>query len=589
MVQMLRKRAVDTPRRTALRQKDFGIWTPLSWAEYWERARAFGLGLESLGLPPGGHLAILSENRVEWVLAQFGAGAVGAVAVGVYPTSPSPEVAYVVGHAEAEIIVCEDQEQTDKVLEARAELPRLRKIVVIDPKGLRGYLDEMIITFAEVEALGRGRDSAEIEARVSDQCMSDVALMIYTSGSTGPPKGAMLTWANLRAQAAAVMERLSEGSHSTHLSYLPLCHIAEQIFTTVGPVYAGGVVNFGESLRTVQEDLREIAPTSFLGVPRIWEKMHSSIHIKMLEAGPLRRRIYERAMAACGPLAEKPRGEWTLRDRFAFGLSYLLVFRALQNFVGLRKAEIVMTGAAPAPPGVIRYFRTIGLPLIELYGQTEASGVVTAQTPETALLGAVGAPVLGAQCRISERGELLVRGPLVFAGYYKAAEKTEDTVRDGWLHTGDVVEPAEGGQYRIVDRLKDIMITAGGKNLSPTEIESAVKASPYVKECIVIGEKRKYVAALIQIDLETVGKWAEERRIAFTNFRNLVEQDAVRDLIDAEVARANAGLAQVAQIRRFTLLTKELDHDDDEVTATMKIRRSNIERKYKAEIEGLYT
>lgn len=588
LVQALRDRAARTPGRTALRQKDFGIWNPISWADYWARARAFGLGLEALGLPSGGHLAIISENRAEWVLAQLGAGAVGAVAVGVYPTSPWPEVAYVLEHSDAEIVVCEDQEQTDKVLEARAQLPRLRRIVVVDPKGMRNYRDDMIMTFAEVEKMGRARDPAAIEARVDAQSMTDVALMIYTSGSTGKPKGAMITWANMRAEAAAIVERLGEGPHSTHLSYLPLCHIAEQLFTTIGPIYAGGVVNFGESLRTVQEDLREVAPSAFLGVPRIWEKMHSAIHIKMMEAGPLRRRIYDAAIAACAPFAEKAPQTRSLRERLTFAFCYWIVFRALQNFVGLRRAEIVMTGAAPIQRGIITFFRTIGLPLVEVYGQTETTGAVTGQSVADAIPGAVGRPMAGAECRIGEFGELLVRGPMVFAGYYKAPDKTAEAIRDGWLHTGDVVERGDDGQYRIVDRLKDIMITAGGKNLSPTEIENAMKGSPFIKECIVIGERRKFVSALIQIDLETVGKWAERRRIAYTNFRSLAENPAVREMIEQEVAGANAGLAPVAQVRKFALLTKELDHDDDEVTATMKVRRSNIAAKYKDEIEQLY-
>ncbi len=588
LVQMLRRRAGETPHRVALRQKDFGIWNPISWGDYWERARAFALGLDVLGLPQGGHLAVLSENRAEWVLAQFGAGTVGAVTVGVYPTSPWPEVAYVLGHADAEIVVCEDQEQTDKVLEARADLPKLRKIVVVDTKGLRGYRDPMIVSFAEVEAMGRDRDPSGIERRVDAQKQSDIALMIYTSGSTGKPKGAMLSYRNLRAEAAAIIDRLGEGPHSTHLSYLPLCHIAEQLFTTIGPVYAGGTVNFGESLRTVQEDLREVAPTAFLGVPRIWEKLHSAIHIKMMETGPLRRRIYDRALAACAPFSAKPPQARSFGERITYQVCYWLAFRALQNFIGLRKADIALTGAAPVPRGIIDYFRTIGVPLVEVYGQTETTGVVTGQSVSDAVPGAVGTPALGAECRIGEHGELLVRGPMVFEGYYKAPEKTAETIRDGWLHTGDVVELGDDGQYRIVDRLKDIMITAGGKNLSPTEIENAMKASPYIKECIVIGERRRFVSALIQIDLETVGKWAEERRIAYTNFRNLSENTAVRELVEAEVAKANAGLAPVSNVRKFTLLTKELDHDDDEVTATMKIRRSNIASKYAEQIEALY-
>ncbi len=587
MVQMLRDHALRTPNATALRQKDFGIWNPNSWADYYGRARAFALGLREMGLTDGGHLGILSENRTEWVLAQFAAGIAGAVAVGVYPTSPAPEVSYVLGHADVEVVVCEDQEQTDKVLEALDSLPRLKHIVVIDMKGLRNYRRDIIVSFAEVEALGRDRDPAALERRVDAQTLDEVALMIYTSGSTGKPKGAMISWRNMRAEAAAMIERFGVGPHTTHLSYLPLCHVAEQMLTTMGPIYTGGVVNFGESIRTVQEDLRELAPTSFLGVPRIWEKLHSSIHIKMMEAGGLRRRLFEAGLKACEPFAEIPPEKRTLGQRLTFGVYYWLIFRALQNYIGLRKARVALTGAAPISRRIVLFFRTLGVPLLEVYGQTESTGMVTGQYPGQVAGGCVGPGIATAECKIGDMGELLIRGDVVFPGYYKNEEATKATIRDGWLHTGDVVEMVDG-QFRIVDRLKDIMITAGGKNLSPSEIENTVKGSPYIKECIVIGEARKYVSALIQIDLETVGKWAEEQGIAYTHFRSLTENPRVRELVQDEINKANGHLAQVAHVRKFHLLTKELDHDDDEVTATMKVRRSNIATKYATEIAGLY-
>ncbi|WP_029008735.1 AMP-dependent synthetase/ligase [Azospirillum halopraeferens] len=588
--QMLRERARRHPDRTALRQKDFGIWTPVSWGRYYERARRFGLGLKALGLSERGHVGILSENRQEWVFAQLGCGVVRAVAVGVYATSPANEVAYVLGHADAEFVVCEDQEQTDKVLEAADALPALRHIIVIDMKGLRHYADDRILSFDAVERLGAEHEARHpllADALLDAQRPEDIGLIVYTSGSTGKPKGAMLSYRNMRAEAPAIIERLGLDEHATHLSYLPLCHVAEQMLTTFTPLYLGSVVNFGESIRTVQEDLREVAPTLFLGVPRIWEKLHSAIHIKMAEAGGYRRRLFERALAACEPWAETAPAERPLPARAVFAFWYLLVFRALLNYTGLRRTTVCLTGAAPISPLIVRFFRTIGVPLIEVYGLTETAGMVTGQHLNARTPGSVGVPVVGAECRVGEHGELLVRGDTVFEGYYKNPEATARAIRDGWLHTGDVVR-MENGQIVIVDRLKDIMITAGGKNLSPSEIENALKASPYVKECIVIGEGRPFVAALIQIDPETVGKWAEEQGIPYTHFRSLAEHERVRDLIDREVAAANATLARVAGVRRFHLLTKELDHDDDEVTATMKVRRATIHAKYAAEIRALY-
>ncbi|MDO9199044.1 long-chain fatty acid--CoA ligase [Rhodoferax sp.] len=589
--QMLRERARTMPERIAIRQKDFGIWKPYDWASYYRRACRFGLGLRALGLPEGGHVGVISENRIEWVLAQMGAGLVGAVTVGVYPTSPTSEVAYVVGHADIEIMVCEDQEQTDKVLEALDQLPRLKKIVVMETKGLRSFAAEarrLIATFDEVENMGAvAGNPALIDEALARQTLDDVGLMIYTSGSTGKPKGAMISYRNIRGVVPGIVERLRLSAHTSHLSYLPLCHVAEQMLTTFVPLYTGSQVNFGESIRTVQEDLREVAPSMFLGVPRIWEKMHASISIKLQEAGGLRRWLFNKAFAACKPLAEKPRSAWTVGETLVYFACYWSIFRALQNFIGLRNAQVALTGAAPIPPDVVRFFRVLGVPLVEVYGLTESTGMVTGHPLDQVIVGTVGTPTLGVEWRIGEAGELQIRGDMVFAGYYKNPEATPTSIRDGWLHTGDVVRE-EGGQLKIVDRLKDIMITAGGKNLTPSEIENTMKGSPYIKECVIVAEGRKFVGALVMIDYETVGKWAEAQRIPFTHFRSLAEHPKVRELIEADIAQGNQRLAQVSQIRKFHLLTKELDHDDGEVTATMKVRRSSIYKTYAAEIEALY-
>ncbi|RKR28721.1 long-chain acyl-CoA synthetase [Acidovorax sp. 93] len=589
--QMLRERARTDAQRIAIRQKDFGIWKPFTWAQYHQRASHFGLGLRALGLPAGGHVGVISENRIEWVLAQMGAGLVGAVTVGVYPTSPTNEVAYVVGHADIEIMVCEDQEQTDKLLAALPELPRLKKIVVMETKGLRSFAPEVrqfITTFDEVERLGAASgQQAIIDDALARQRLDDVGLMIYTSGSTGKPKGAMISYRNIRGVVPGIVDRLELSRETTHLSYLPLCHVAEQMLTSFVPVYIGSQVNFGESIRTVQEDLREVAPTMFLGVPRIWEKLHAAIHIKLQETGGLRRALFHKAYNACKPLADKPHSAWSVGDKLTYATSYWLVFRALQNFIGLRNAHVALTGAAPIPPDVVRFFRVLGVPLIEVYGLTESTGMVTGHRLDHVVVGTVGVPTLGVEHRIADNGELQLRGDMVFAGYYKNPEATASSIVDGWLHTGDVVRESQG-QIQIVDRLKDIMITAGGKNLTPSEIENTMKGSPFIKECIIVAEARKFVGALVMIDYETVGKWAEARRIPFTHFRSLVEHPEVRGLIDAEINQGNQRLAQVSQIRKFHLLTKELDHDDGEVTATMKVRRSSIYKTYAAEIEALY-
>ena len=588
--QALRENARRHPDRVAIRQKEFGIWNPCSWKDYYARACHVGLGFRALGLSAGGHVAILSENRIEWVLAQLGANIVDGVAVGVYPTSPANEVAYVLAHSESEIIVCEDQEQVDKVLERRDELPKLRSIIVLETKGIRDYPPDQVMSFEALEALGVDFEASHAgltDSTVDQQQLSQIGLVIYTSGSTGKPKGAMLSYKNIRAQAIASVDRLNLDDSDSLLSYLPLCHVAEQMTTVMVPVYLGSLVNFGESIRTVQEDLREVAPSMFLGVPRIWEKLHSSIHIKLLEAGRIRRAMFDWAYAACEPFAEKNPADRTLSERTKFAVSYWLVFRALQNFIGLRKTRIAMTGAAPISGSIVHFFRTLGVPLIEVYGLTESSGIALGQVLSDRRVGTVGHGIDRMDVKLGASNELLIRGDTVFAGYYRNEEATRAAIRDGWLHTGDVAEFTDG-HFRIVDRLKDIMITAGGKNLSPSEIENTVKSSPFIKECIVIGEARKFVSALIQIDYDLAGKWAEEKGIAYTNFKNLTENASLRELIQSEIDIGNAKLAQVSQIRRFYLLTKELDHDDDEVTATMKVRRANVQKKYETEIESLY-
>lgn len=591
---MLRDRARQHPDKVALHQKDFGIWQPVTWNDYYRRSGWFGLGLRAMGMAPAAHVGIISENRVEWVLAQMGCGLVGAVAVGVYPTSPAPEVSYVLAHADVEVVVCEDQEQADKVAESLHELPRLKRVVVIEKDGFRNTdprIADMAVTFDDVEAAGR-----EFEPQYADlindvlatQTMDDIALMIYTSGSTGKPKGAMISYGNIHGVAPGIIERLQLTAQSSHLSYLPLCHVAEQMLTTFAPIYLGSLVNFGESIRTVQEDLREIAPSLFLGVPRIWEKLHSSIMIKISETGRFRRWLFNQAIKACEPFGYKPPSKRTAVQMLTYWFWYWVILRALHNYTGLRCCKVALTGAAPVPPAVVRFFRTIGVPLIEVYGLTESTGMITGQSLDNPHPASVGTPTLGVEHRVDpQTGELLVRGPMVFAGYYKNPQATAETIRDGWLYTGDVVAERDGQLY-IVDRMKDIMITAGGKNITPSEIENIMKGSPYIKECIVVADGRRFVSALIQIDFETVGKWAESRHIAFTHFRSLVETPAVKELIEQEVNAGNAELAPVANIRRFHLLTKELDHDDGEVTATMKVRRSSIYEAYGQEIEALY-
>lgn len=593
--QQLRYWAQVRPDDIALRQKEFGIWHTVTWRQYEEQSRWFGLGLLALGLQPGQCLAVLSENCREWAFAELGAAFIGAVTAGVYPTSPAPEVAYLLGLSEAPVIVVEDQEQLDKVLEIRAQLPALKAVIVIDPRGLRHYERDHLHDFHDVMALGQRQEQlnpTQAAQQLQGPSLDDTALMVFTSGSTGRPKAAMMSWRGLGCAAQGLNTVLQCGPQSSLVSYLPLCHVAEQMFSIHIPIVSGAVVNFAESLRTIQEDLRELSPRIFFGVPRIWEKFHSGIQSKLREAGGLRLWLYQSAMASLHTFAGKPRTQWSLTNRVVWGLWYLLILRSLLNFIGLRRCEIAVSSGAPIAPEMLKFFRILGLPIREAYGLTEASGATTMQRTDASPVGTVGVPYPGVVVKLAEDGEILISGDVVFKGYYKNEAATLEAIdAEGWLHTGDVArweDGPEGPELRIIDRKKDIMITAGGKNITPSEIENAMKFSPYIKEAVVVADRRRFVSALIQIDFDNVSKWATDQGLIFTNYRSLVENQAVRELVQTEVDRANANMPQVQQVRKFHLFLKELDHDDGEVTATMKVKRKSVYDKYAQEIEALY-
>jgi long-chain acyl-CoA synthetase len=589
--QRLRFWASAWPDRVAFRQKDFGIWQPYTWADYHRLARHFGLGMTALGLPCGGHVAIVSENRKEWVIAQLGLGMVGGVTVGVYPTSPAEEVEFLLALSESRFAVCEDQEQVDKVLECKARLPALEAIVVIDPKGLRHYDRAALHDFEAV--LRRGAELERerpglVDERLAAQRGDDTALMIFTSGSTGRPKAAMISYDNINAAAEGGVAMYGFSAADTVLSYLPLCHVAEQTFTVFNPLAVGATVNFAESLRTVQSDLREIGPTIFLGVPRIWEKLHAAMDIKAREAGGFRKRLFDRAFKAVSGFAVRPRATWSAANRVAFGFWYLAAFRALANFIGLRRCRLAFSGTAPVSPDLLAFYRVLGVPILEIYGMTEVSGLALGQKTGYSPPGTVGIATPTVEVRLAGDGEVLMRGRTVFKGYYRNPQATAEVIdAEGWLHSGDIGEWVNG-EIRIVDRKKDIMITSGGKNIAPSEVENLLKFSPFIREAVVIGERRHFVTALIQIDYETVGKWAEEHGVTYTNYKNLAENDRVRALVQGEIDKANERMPRVQSVRKFHILAKELDHDDGEMTATLKLRRKNIEAKYAEVIEALY-
>ena len=586
--------AQTIPAAVGMRVKERGIWREIPWAEYWRDVQAAGLALVDLGITPGDHVAILSDNRPEWLFADLGAQGVGARSVGIYQTNPAADVAWILHHSQCRILFAEDQEQVDKAVEVAAETPTVTHIVLFDPRGTRGYADPRILSWEAFIARGRALLQADPEAfsrRLAAVDPASPATVVYTSGTTGRPKGALLSHTNLVAPADTAVTHLGARPDDTVLSYLPLCHVAEKIFTLLIPLATGATVHFGESIATVQEDLREVSPTIFLGVPRIWEKMHAGITLKMRNASWLKRALYG-AFSRRGQdiAARRLEGTLTAVDRLVWLLGDLLLFRPLQERLGLRRCRLPISGAAPISRDLLAFFHGIGVPIAEGYGQTECGGVSHCNVPGTTRLGTVGKDIPCNQTRIADDGEILLRGPHVFVGYLHNEEATRDTVdAQGWLHTGDIGQVDERGFLSITGRKKEIIITSGGKNLSPEKIENALKTSPYVKEAVAIGDGRKFVAALVQIEYEATADWATRRGLTFTSFEDLTGRPEVRALIQEELHKANERLAQVESVRAFRLFRKELHQDDGELTATQKVRRRFVHQAYAALIEEMYS
>ena len=581
--------------RVALREKDLGIWQRVSWEKYWEHVRNFALGLKELGLEDReDKVSILGDNCREWLYADIATQCCRAVAVGIYPTNVAEQCFYVLDNSDSSMVVCKDQEQVDKVLEVKNRLPRLKKIIVVDMKGLRNYKDPMIISFEDVENLGLSRfrkDPLGFDTMVDATEPDDVAIMVYTSGTTGKPKGAMITHRNMVAMINGLSQVLTFNRKDSFVSALPLCHIAERSFSMIYPMWAGCSVNFAESVTTLQEDLREISPTAFLSVPRIWEKMQSNITIKIKSSFFFKRWVFDLIMpigerVAVMRLAGK---RVPLHWQALYGIGYLLIFRALQNSIGLLNGRIFVSGAAPMSQELIHFYHAIGVPVLECFGMTECTGICVIPQKSKFRAGQVGEPIPGVEIRLADDGEIMIKGESVFKGYYGNPQQSAAAFnKEGWLMSGDVGAYTNEGQLKIVDRKKDLIINAYGKNIAPSEIENKLKFSPFIREGIVVGDGRKYLAALIQLELDNVSDWAQEHSIAYTTYKSLAENREITRLIQEEVDRINQQLARVEKIRKFAILTKELDQDDDEVTATMKVRRSTIEKRFKKVIDSLY-
>jgi long-chain acyl-CoA synthetase len=587
------------PDKVAIREKDFGIWQSYTWSEYADAARLIALGLAALGFARGDKAAVVGDNRPQLYWAMLATQALGGVPVPLYQDSIEKEMQYIVDHAEARFAVVEDQEQVDKLLHVRAECPRLQYIIYDDPRGMRHYTDACLLSLEALQELGRKfahEHPGYFDAEVAKGRADDIAIICYTSGTTGQPKGTMLSHKNLIVTARSAVEREGLRESDEVVAYLPMAWIGDHMFSFGQSIVVGFTTNCPESAATVLHDLKEIGPTYFFAPPRIWENILTAVMVRVDDASRLKRgmvhffldvaRRVERRRLAHHPVP--------LPERLLYQLGRLLVYDPLRDNLGMRRIRVAYTAGEAIGPELFEFYRSLGVNVKQLYGMTESSALVCIQKDGDVKLDTVGTPLPGVELRISESGEVLYRSPGVFQGYYRNPEATRETVEDGWIHSGDAGVVDRDGHLKIIDRARDVGRLADGTILAPKYLENKLKFSPYLKEAVCVGHGRPFVAALVNIDLGSVGSWAERRNIAYTSYADLAQKPEVYELIRQEVERVNRSLAgeeqlSGAQIRRFLLLHKELDPDDQEITRTRKVRRGFVAQKYAALIDALYS
>jgi long-chain acyl-CoA synthetase len=579
--------------RVAMRKKEFGLWHDISWNNYDYNVSCVAYGLMSLGLEKGDCASIIGDNCPEWVYADLGIQCCGAATAGVYSTNAWQQVEYVVTNSDSKIFFVENEEQLDKWLHFRDKATKLEKVIVWDTEGLHKFTDAMVMTFEQLLELGANEMQANpgaLEKRIEEIEPEDLSVLIYTSGTTGPPKGAMLTHKNCVWMGKAITSNNPMHDNDEIMSFLPLCHIFEQLFTVLAHMDVGHIVNFIESLETVTDNMVEISPTVGHAVPRIWEKYYAAIMIRMADATWFKRLVFNYALNV-----GKKRASLIMDFKpvptsleMQFKLAHFAVFRKLKERLGFDRIRVAYSGAAPIAPEILHFFHAIGINLVEGYGQTEGTGVTTTSTIGQVKFGTVGEPLEGVEVKIADDGEILVKSPGVFKGYFKNPEATAETIVDGWLHSGDVGTIDEDGYLTITDRKKDIIVTAGGKNITPQYIENKMKASLYINDAVVIGDRRKFLSCLIIIDEDTVVKYAQDNKIQFSTYKDLTEHEEVRTLIDQEIKAVNETLSRVERVKKFTILPKKLYEEDGEVTPTMKVKRKFINDTFSDLIEAMY-
>ncbi|WP_028605997.1 AMP-dependent synthetase/ligase [Ottowia thiooxydans] len=584
-------------QQVALRQKELGIWISITNGELANISRELGEGLLAVGFQRGECVSILSNTVREWLYADLGALFVGGVSSGIYPTDSAEQTHYLMADSASTILFVEDEEQLDKALAVREQLPLLRRVVVFDMEGLQKFDDPSVISLDGLRALGRARMTeagadARWEQGLSCRQVSDLAILIYTSGTTGKPKGAMLSHGNVVASIRGLRRVVDQDERDQRMCFLPLCHAAERIMGAYLALYSGTCLNFVENPQTIPENVREIAPTVFLAVPRIWEKFYSASTIALSEATPLEKWAYARALKVGYDAAPYLQDGKPLPVGLAvrYWLARTLVLNNTRRLLGIHRCRFIITGAAPISPDLIRWYLALGIPVREIWGQTEAAGGGTATPVGKIKPGWIGPASPMNEVKLDpQTSELLIRGPNVFMGYLNLPEKTAETLdAEGWLHTGDVGRVDEDGYFKIVDRMKDIIITAGGKNITPSEIENELKFSPYITDAVVIGDRRAYLTALIMIDLDNVVKYAQDHDIPFSDYVSLCRAQAIQNLVENEMQAVNAKFARVEQVKAFRLIETQLTAEDEELTPTMKLKRKFVNAKYADLIESMY-
>ena len=579
--------------KIALREKDFGIWNEISWKQYGDKARLVGLGLKALGLQRGDICSIASEVNKEWIFADLGIICAGGVSNGVYPTDAPNQVEYLITDSNTRFYFAEDEEQLDKVLEVRERTPTLQKIIIFDMEGLRSFDDEQCISLEQLLDIGREYLANHPDAwqeEIDAARPNDLMILTYTSGTTGMPKGAMISQRNMMFMLHCLHDGLDAKEGDEQLGFLPLAHIAGRLFYTFSPLESLATVNLVESLETTVQDLQEVAPTIHFAVPRVWEKQYSTISIKLKEATALGCYAYALALTIGYRAAvyRKKNHSPPLALSVLNGVADFLVLRNVRKMLGINSARRLFTAAAPIAPDLIDWYWALGRPMFEVYGQTECTGIVTANKPGECRIGSVGKPVKDVQVKLSEQGEILIRCAAVINGYWNKPDKTAETIIDGWLHTGDVGRIDDDGYIYLIDRMKDIIITAGGKNITPSEIENQLKFSPFISDAVVVGDKRPYLTCLIMIDQENVTKFAQDEDVVFTNYTSLCHTREVNDLVGQEIEKVNQKFARVETIKKYRLIDQILDAEDEELTPTMKLKRKVVNVKYAHLIDSMY-